>query len=102
MASLLSKFREILVNKSGNGESYTKQHLKRRLEKHFKNEIVFCQPSDRSKSEIVFSSSIKVQDVLNAWAENKAVHENKADGKGSETVTPGDIFKVAKHIKKKR
>ena len=59
---------------------------------------MISQPSNRSKPEIVYSSAIKVQDVLNAWAENKQVPENK--GKGSESVTVKYIFRVASYIKK--
>ena len=59
---------------------------------------MFSQPSHRSKPEIVYSSTIKVQDVLNALADNTPVPENK--GKGSETVTAEDIFRVESYVKK--
>ena len=90
MASLLTRFREILNRRGIGSESYTKQQLKSRIEKHFGDDVVFPQPSHGSKPEIVYSSTIKVQDVLNALADNTPVPENK--GKGSETVTAEDIF----------
>ena len=98
MASLLLRFQESLDKRGTTSESYTKQHLNSRLEKHFGDKIVFCQPSNRSKPEIVYSSAIKVQDVLNAWADNTPAPEGKS--KDQETVTAEDIFRVANYIKK--
>ena len=46
----------------------------------------------------MYSSTIKVKDVLNAWADNKPGLGNKS--KDPETVTAEDIFRVASHIKK--
>ena len=99
MASLLTRFRETLDRREIGSESYTKQHLKSHMEKHFGDDVVFSQPSHRSKPEIVYSSTVKVKDVLNAWADNTPVPENKC--KGSETVTAEDIFRVANYVKKK-
>ena len=71
MASLLLRFQESLDKRGTGSVSYTKQHVvsNSRLEKHFGDEIVFFQPSNRSKPEIVYSITVKVQDV-NAWANN--------------------------------
>ena len=69
MMSLLGKYRDILTEKgAANPESYTTQNLKIRLQKHFSTMIVFHQPADRSKSELVYSSSVNIQDILNTWA----------------------------------
>ena len=78
MASLLPRFQESLDKRGTSSESYTKLHVKSRLEKHFGDKIVVCQPSNRSKPEIVYSSAIKVQDVLNAWADNTPAPESKS------------------------
>ena len=48
------------------GDSYTKQKLKARLIAHFKQELVFHQPPQLSKPEVVYSSSISLMDVINA------------------------------------
>ena len=68
MSSLLLKYRESLEDKGIKGESYSKQRLKLRLEKHFGEKIVFHQHPDKSKPEVIYSSNISLQDVLNAAA----------------------------------
>ena len=70
MVNLLSKYRELLENKGVKAESYSKQRLKLRLQKHFGDTIVFHQHSDKSKPEAIYSSHLSVQDVLNAAAQN--------------------------------
>ena len=69
MKSLLTKYQNILASKGIDASSYTRQHLKVRLQKHFGGELVFHQPSSRNKPELVYGSTIMVQDILNAWAE---------------------------------
>jgi hypothetical protein len=76
MSSLLSRYRERLDDKGINAESYSKQRLKLRLQKHFGDNIVFHQHPDKSKPEI-YSSTISVQDVLNAAAQNTDVRSGK-------------------------
>ena len=97
MASLLLRFQESLDKRGTSSESYTKQHFKSHLEKHFGDKIVFCQPSNRSKPDIVSSSAIKAQDVLNAWADNTPAAETNS--KDQKPVTAEDIFQVANYIK---
>ena len=46
----------------------------------------------------MYSSAIKAQDVLNAWADNTPAPESKS--KDQKTVTAEDIFWVANNIKK--
>jgi len=72
MSSLLLKYRKSLEDKGINGESYSKQRLKLRLEKHFGEKIVFHQHPDKSKPEVIYSSNISLQDVLNAAAVQNA------------------------------
>jgi len=66
MSSLLSTYRELLEEKGIKAESYSKQHLKLRLQKHFGEEIVFHQHRDKSKPEVIYSRNVPLQDVLNA------------------------------------
>ena len=68
MSSLLSKYCQLLGDKGIKAESYSKQHLKLRLQKHFGEDIVFHQHPDRSKPEVIYSRNISPQDVLNASA----------------------------------
>ena len=49
MSLLLSRYRELLEDKGIKTESYRKQHLKLRLQKHFGEDVVFHQHPDRSK-----------------------------------------------------
>ena len=72
MSSLLSKYRELLEDKGIKAESYSKQHLNLRLQKHFGEEIVFHQHPDRSKPKVIYSRNISLQDVLNASAAQNA------------------------------
>ena len=68
MSSLLSKYCQCLENKGIKAESYSKQRLKLRLENHFGENIVFHQHPDKRKPEVIYSSNISLQDVLNAAA----------------------------------
>lgn len=86
----------ILKNNGVNSDSYTKQHLKVRLQKHFADSIVFHQPTERNKPELVYSSKIKVKDVLNAWARFQK-DERKEEEPGE--VKKEDILRVASYIR---
>ena len=87
MASLIDLFKAILKNNDAEAvDSYTKQHLKAHLQKHFADRIVFHQPPERNKPELFYSSNIKIQDVLNAWAS----HQNAAENEDKE---PGEVKK---------
>ena len=72
MSSLLSKYHKLLEDKGIKAESYSKQHLKLRLQKHFGEDIVFHQHPDRSKPEVIHPRNISLQDVLNASAAQNA------------------------------
>lgn len=66
MVSLLSMYKGLLAKKGIDASSYTKQHLKKRLQNRFTTSIVFHQPFDKSKPELLYSSEISVQYVINA------------------------------------
>ena len=72
MSSLLSKYRECLEDKGIKVESYSKQRLKLRLVNHFRESIVFHHHPDKRKPEVIYSSNISLQDVLNAAAAQNA------------------------------
>ena len=94
MVSLLSMYKGLLANKGINASSYTMQHLKKRLQHRFTTSIVFHQPSDKSKPELVYSSQISVQDVINAAVTRPTTPE--AAGAMDKTQ---QIFHTAKIIK---
>ena len=98
MGSLLTRYREILEEKGVQGDSYTTQRLKVRLEKHFGDSVVFHQPSDKTKPELLYSSSIQVQDVLNGWAHLKKPKEREK-GPDEDATKERDIARVASCIK---
>ena len=99
MMSLLGKYQDILTQKGvANPESYTTQNLKIRLQKHFSSAIVFHQPADRSKSELLYSSSVNIRDVLNAWE----VFQPPSNGNvraNERTLQTSEILHVASLIK---
>ena len=100
MGSLLTTYREILDEKEVQGDSYTMQRLKVRLEKHFGDSIVFHQQTDRTKPELLYSSSIQVQDVLNGWAHlKKAKERDKGEDEDEDATKERDIARVASYIK---
>ncbi|CAH3166536.1 unnamed protein product [Porites lobata] len=101
MMSLLSKYQEILTKKGADSpESYTTQNLKIRLQKHFSTSIVFHQPANRSKSELVYASTVNIQDVLNAWAVFQSPENgNVSVNNGNETPQSSEIRRVASLIK---
>ena len=62
---LLNMFNEELEKLGNASDSYTKQKLKLRLVAFYKVHLVFRQPPEQSKPEIVYSSSISLIDVIN-------------------------------------
>lgn len=65
MKSLLVSYRKFLADEGISGEGYTR-HLKDRLKNCFGEEVVFHQQMDRAKPELIYASSIGLQDVINA------------------------------------
>ena len=74
------------------------QCLKVRLEKHFGDSVVFHQQSDKTKPELLYSSSIQVQDVLNGWAHLKKAKEREK-GPDEDATKERDIARLASYIK---
>lgn len=65
MKTLLDSYQEILENLVCNtAKSCKTERLKRRLQQSFQKEIVFQKLPDPSKPELVYSSSISLQDVI--------------------------------------
>ena len=98
MGSLLTRYREILEEKGVQGDSYKTQRLKVRLEKHFGDSVVFHQQSDKTKPELLYSSSIQVRDVLNGWVHLKKAKEREK-GPDEDATKERDIARVASYIK---
>ena len=66
MNVVLSIFKTELERRGNAADNYRKQKLKARLTANFKEQIAFYQPPQRSKPEILYSSSISFIDVINA------------------------------------
>ena len=97
MTQLLSKYRELLDKKEVKAETYSKQHLKLRLKKHFGEKIVFHQHPDKSKPEVIYSSQISVQDILNAAAQNSP-HTRVVDRQDNDNCQ--QIINVVRRLRK--
>ena len=91
ITTLLTMYQSNLESKGVDASSYSKQHLKARLQKHYGDELIFHKPTARFKPELVYGSTIMVQDILNAWAELQSKKE--------EERIENEIFRVVKHIK---
>ena len=69
MSTLLALYKNIMNNVSNDPESaatYTSQNLKKRLERHFANSIVFFQQGTTAAPDLVFSRDINIK-VLSTW-----------------------------------
>ena len=91
MTTLLTMYQSDLESKGVDASSYSRQHLKARLHKRSGDELIFHMPTARFKPELVYGSTIMVQDILNAWAELQSKKE--------EERIENEIFRVVKHIK---
>ena len=102
MNVLLMMFRKEIEKKGNEADSYTKQKLKARLITHFKQELVFHQPPQQSKPEVVYSSSISLMDAINA-ASSCAPSDSERSMSAAETEPIAceflDIFSVAFRIR---
>ena len=67
MVSLLIKYRDHLSEKGVPGDSYTSQRFLWRSGS-YGEEITFHQQLGKAKPELIYSSNVKLQDVINAWA----------------------------------
>ena len=68
MSTLLALYKNIMNNVSNDPESaaaYNSQNLKKRLERHFGNNIVFFQQGAATAPDLVFSRDINIKDVIN-------------------------------------
>ena len=67
MSTLLALYKNIKNNVNNDPESaaaYTSQNLKKRLERHFGNNVVFFQQGAAAAPDLVFSRDINIKDVL--------------------------------------
>ena len=66
MSTVIGRYKDYLNEQQMSLNSYTTQRLKLRLNKHFADKSVFHQPYDRTKSELLYSTAISLQDVINS------------------------------------
>ena len=62
---------------SGSAQHYSKEYRKARLQKRYGDELILHMPTARFKPELVYGSTIVVQDILNAWAELQSKKEEE-------------------------
>lgn len=97
MITLLSSYRERLEEKGVDGSAYTKQRLKLRFQKYFEDRIVFHQQSRKNSPEVIYSSQISIQDVLNAAAQ--ASQKTSHDDDPPITITTELVLEVARWLR---
>ena len=101
MKTLLDSYQEILENLGCNtAKSYKTERLKRRLQQSFQEEIVFQKLIDPSKPELVYSSSISLQVVINSAAK-KTCHLAKmpalSEDESSKSQGQNDVSSILYH-----
>ena len=79
MCTLLQEYKKNLEDNGVNAASYKSERLKKKLTFCYGKKIVFQKP-DRSKSELVYSSSISIADAINTAARIKADTARKCLG----------------------
>ena len=104
MSTVIGKYKDYLNEQHVTLESYTTQRLKLRLKKRFGDKIVFHQPYDRTKSELLYSSAISLQDVINsAYKYNTAATKRVSSEQPSVETVDCDrvklLYRAAKLIK---
>ena len=69
MSFLVERYRMMLaLNGMESSKSYRSEKLKKRLKNHYLDSITFHKQPDPSKPELIYSSSISVQSIINAAA----------------------------------
>lgn len=91
MNCLLQLYKDMLIKRDINADSYTRQKLKLRLQSIFKDDLVFHQTHASTKPEIVYSSSISLLDVINTAA---ITSQNKTDQNESVRDEPNEAMKA--------
>ena len=101
MNGLLAMFQRELERMGNYSKSYTKQKLKARLMVHFQKQLVFHQPPQQSKPEIVYSSKISLIDVLNATSNSPLPDTSSSMTKVQNEATSNllDIYYIAVQIR---
>ena len=104
MSSLLKKYVGLLEKRGIYGSNYTNQKSKLRMKSHFGETIVFHQPYQKNSPEILYSSSISVQDVINSSAiqNNTESSTTQADYLNQPSQDPSAklmLYRTAKLIK---
>ena len=64
MSTLLALYKNIMNNVPESAATYTSQNLKKRLKRHFGNNIVFFQQGATAAPDLVFSRDINIKDVI--------------------------------------
>ena len=107
MKTLLDSYQGILQHLGCNtAKSYKSERLKRRLQQSFQEEIVFQKLPDPSKPELVYSSSISLQDVINSaakkschWAKMSASSEDESSNSQGQNDVNSILYHAAQILR---
>jgi hypothetical protein len=94
MATLLKQYKELLKDDIPLGENYRSEKLKYRLQNHYGDEIVFQAQIGKHQSGLVYSSTIKVEDVINMAASMM----NESTGVSKQELSEPDINSHVRNI----
>ena len=102
LTSLLTRYKSILRNKDAStAESYTSQRLKLRLKNHFKDRVVFHEQHQQSKSQLMYSSQISLQEVFTAACSTPHTDQDSRTSthKGTEPDSMQTLYHAAQIIR---
>ena len=98
---VIGRYKDYLNEQQISLDSYTTQRLKLRLNKHFGDKMVFHQPYDRPISELLYSTAISLQGVINsAYKCNAAAIERVSCEQPSFEMADCDRVKLLYHAAK--
>lgn len=95
ISMLWKRYKLLLQNHRITAETYTSQRLKLQLKKCFGHDIIFHKPYDCTKSQLVYSSAISQQDVINsAYQQNASREEPHHQPQAPSNEAVGDCDRV--------
>ena len=95
MSYLLERFKaKLSMSGIASWNTYRSEKLKRRLKNHFSDSIVFHKQPDPSKPELVYSSKISVQSIINATASLRKPRQEHPRSDSNETAREPETDKM--------
>lgn len=95
MSYLLERFKaKLSMSGIASWSTYRSEKLKRRLKNHFSDSIVFHKQPDPSKPELVYSSKIFVQSIINAAASLRKPRQEQTRSDSNEAAREPETDKM--------